>query len=395
MPFKESSPMEERIALFRDYETGVFTATELCTRYGISRETFYQWKRRRESGDKHWFDEKSHAPLSCPHRTSAEIEEAVIAMRKRYRYFGPKKIRSRLESDEPNMEWPAASTIGDILKRAGLVTSSKRQRRPLVKGEIIVPATLPNDEWAIDFKGWFGTADGTRCDPLTITDLLEVRIIEPTYAGVRRAMERVFDEMGLPAAIRSDDGSPFGSPGAGGLSALSVWWLKLGIEPCFIPPSSPQDNGRHERMHRTLKSETSKPPAPTAAAQQKRFDAFRRRYNEERPHEALDQVPPAERWHRSNRIMPARLKDAWYDAEHEVRRVRASGEIKWRGERVFIGEALAGELIGLAEHERGGTIVRFCHRELGVIDRDRRFLRFAPPRARLRVAQETVMTPEQ
>src|SRR5215813_9323153 len=199
MPFKETCPMEERIALFREYETGVFTVSELCGRHGISRETFYVWKRRRESGEARWFEELSHATSSCP-------------------------------------------------------------------------ATAPNEEWSIDFKGWFRTADGTRCDPLTLTDaasryLLDVRIVDPTWAGVRGAMERVFDEVGLPDAIRSDNGSPFGSTGAGGLSALSVWWLKLGIEPRYIPPSSPQDNGRHERMHRTLKAETSKPAAATPAEQ--------------------------------------------------------------------------------------------------------------------------------
>ena len=397
MPFKETCPMEERIALFRDYDSGAFAATELCTRYGISRQTFYEWKRRRESGDNHWFEERSHAPLSCPHRTPASIAEAVIAMRKRYPFFGPKKVRWQLEREHPGIEWPAESTIGDILKRAGLVTPSKRRRRAIAQSEIVVPATLPNDEWAIDFKGWFRTADGTRCDPLTITDtvsryLIELRIVKPTYVGVRRAMERIFDEIGLPVAIRSDSGSPFGSTGAGGLSMLSVWWLKHGIEPRYIPPSSPQDNGRHERMHRTLKDQTSKPPATTAAAQQKRFEAFRRHYNEERPHEALDQVPPAERWQSPTRILPARLEDPWYDADHEVRRVRKTGEIKWRGEDVFIGEALAGELIGLAPHESGGNIVRFCCRDLGMLSCDRRFLRFAPPRARLRVAQETAVT---
>jgi transposase InsO family protein len=394
--------MEERIALLRDYDTGVFTVTELCARYGISRETFYDWQRRRESGDERWFEDRSHATNSCPHRTPAEIVEAVIAMRKRRlrRPFGPKKIRAQLVRGQPEIEWPAISTIGDILKRENLVTPRERRRGPIPQGEIVVPALAPNDEWAIDFKGWFRTADGTRCDPLTITDgasryLIEVRIVEPTCAGVRRAMARVFDDIGLPAAIRSDNGSPFGSSGAGGLSTLSVWWLKLGIEPRYIPPSSPQDNGRHERMHRTLKHETSKPPAATARQQQKRFDVFRRHYNEERPHEAIDQVPPAERWEASNRPMPARLEDPWYDADHEVRRVRNTGEIKWYGERVFIGEALAGELVGLAEHESGGIIVRFCHRDLGVIDRDRRFLRFAPPRARLRVAQEPAVTREQ
>jgi putative transposase len=168
-----------------------------------------------------------------------------------------------------------------------------------------------------------------------------------------------------------------------------VWWLKLGIAPRYIPPSSPQDNGRHERMHRTLKEETARPPAATAREQQARFDTFRRHYNEERPHEALGQTPPAKHWRAPSRQLPRRLEEPWYDADHEVRRVRPPGTIKWRGEQVFIGEALAGELVGLAELEKGAHIVRFCGRDLGVVGRDLRFLRFAPPRARLRCAEET------
>ena len=202
-------------------------------------------------------------------------------------------------------------------------------------------------------------------------------------------MERIFDEVGLPSAMRSDNGSPFGSIGAGGLSSLSAWWLKLGIEPRYIPPSSPQDNGRHERMHRTLKAETSKPAATTAAEQQRRFDCFRQHYNEVRPHEALDQEPPAKLWQPPRKKMPERLDDPWYDAHHEVRRVKPSGVIKWCGELVFISEALVGELVGIAEHESGNHIVRFCRRDLGTINRAHRFLRFAPPRARLRVVQGT------
>jgi hypothetical protein len=253
--------------------------------------------------------------------------------------------------------------------------------------------TAPNEEWSIDFKGWFRTADGTRCDPLTLTDqasryLIETRIVEPTWAGVRGALERVFREIGLPQAIRSDNGAPFGSTGAGGLSTLSVWWLKLGIEPRYIAPSSPQDNGRHERMHKTLKAETSAPAAATPAEQQARFERFRRHYNEQRPHEALGQTPPATRWQPPTRALPPRLEDPWYDADHQVRRVRPTGQIKWRGEMVFIGEALSGELVGMAEHESGSHIVRFCRRDLGAIDRDGRFRRFAPPRARLRVTPQ-------
>lgn len=394
MPFRETNPMEERIALFREFETGIFGVAELCARYGISRPTFYDWKSRRDSGDPHWFLDRSHATEVCPHRTPERIAARVVALRKRYPHLGPKKILAVLAEKHPEVAWPAASTIGDILKRAGLVTASKRRRRPITQGEVSSPAVEPNEEWSIDFKGWFRTLDGERCDPLTISDaasryLIEVRIVDPTWAGVRRALERVFAETGLPDAMRSDNGAPFGSTGAGGLSSLSVWWLKLGIEPRYIPPSSPQDNGRHERMHRTLKAETSKPPAATPAAQQARFDQFRQMFNEERPHEALGQVPPARRWTPPRRTLPRQLESAWYDADHDVRSVRCDGTIKWQGDYVFIGEALAGEPVGLAEHETGGHIVRFMHRDLGIIDRDGRFLRFAPPRARLRSTPET------
>jgi transposase InsO family protein len=400
MPFRESSPVEERIGLFREYETGAFSVTELCARHGISRETFYVWKRRRASGEPHWFEERSHAVATCPHATAGRLADRIIATRRRFPHFGPKKIKAWLERERPEVDWPAASTIGDILNREGLVEVRRHRRRAIAQGEVVAPARAPNEEWAIDFKGWFRTRDGTRCDPLTITDtasrfLVEVRIVDPTGAGVRGALERVFQDIGLPDAIRSDNGAPFGSTGAGGLSALSVWWLKLGIEPRYIPPASPQDNGRHERMHRTLKAETSKPPAETAAEQQRRFDAFRRHFNEQRPHEALDQKPPVKRWQPPSRALPGRLDDPWYDADHEVRRVRPSGEIRWRGDYVFVGEALAGECVGLREHDTGGHIVRFCSRDLGMIDRERRFLRFAPPRARLRVAQETAQTTKQ
>lgn len=394
MPFREQGPVEERIAMLRDLDTGDFTVAELASRYGVSRETLYVWKRRRDSGEERWYADLSRAPDRCPHRTHGNLVTAIVALRRRFPHFGPKKIRAKLIAERPQIDWPAVSTIGDILKRKGLVEEKPRRRRPLPRSDIVAGADVPNGEWSIDFKGWFRTLDGTRCDPLTIEDtasryLLVTRIVDPTWAGVRCAMERLFEEHGLPQAIRSDNGSPFGSTGAGGLSSLSVWWLKLGIKPRYIPPSSPQDNGRHERMHRTLKAETTRPAARTAAEQQARFDAFRTHYNEERPHEALDQRVPASLWRASDRRLPERIADPWYDADHEVRRVRSGGEIKWRGETVFIGEALAGEVVGITVLENGTSIVRFCDHDLGLIDRALRFRRFAPPRARLRFAAET------
>lgn len=393
MAFRESSPVEERIALMRAYESGAFSVVELCARFGISRETFYVWKRRREAGGERWFEDLSRVPDHFPHAVPSETIAAVVAVRARYPRFGPKKIRARLALDHPGLLCPAASTIGDILKREGLIADPKRRRRPAGQGEIVAGAEVANGEWAMDFKGWFRTLDGTRCDPLTVSDtasryLIAARITPPTHRGVKTVLERVFEEVGLPEAIRSDNGVPFGSTGAGGLSRLSVWFLKLGIEPRFIPPASPQDNGRHERMHRTLKAETALPPADHPDQQQARFDVFRQAYNEERPHEALGQTPPACHWAPSRRVLPGTIDEPWYDPDHQVRRVRLDGTIKWRGDHVFIGEALAREPVGLAENERGGHLVRFASRELGLIDQAGRFHRFAPPRARLRYAME-------
>lgn len=381
--------MEERIAMFREYDTGAFAVSELAARYGISRETFYVWKHRRDGGEADWFRERSSSPGQCPHRTDAALAEAVVAMRRRFPRFGPKKLRVKLLEKDATVGWPAASTIGDILKRNGLVTGQPRRRRPLAQDGIVSMATRPNEEWSIDFKGWFRTRDGLRCDPLTVSDtasryLLAVRIVPPTYLGVRAELERLFGSVGLPEAIRSDNGSPFGAPGPGGLSRLSVWMLRLGIDVRFIPPGSPQDNGRHERMHRELKAETAVAPSADADEQQERFDEFRRHYNEERPHEALDQTPPARFWIRPARQLPETLALPWYDADHEVRRVRPDGAIKWRGGEIFIGEALAGEAVGLRVLETGGHLVRFCGRDLGVLDQAGRFVRFAPRRARVR-----------
>jgi len=399
MPFRELGRLEQRVAMLGDYDTGAFSVSDLCHAYEVSRETFYVWLRRRASGEADWFADRSHAPGRSPHRAADEIVLAVIAAKRRFPRFGPKKVKAWLERDRPGTEWPAASTIGGMLKREGLVEARPRRRRALELGGALTAAREPNAEWACDFKGWFRTRDGRRCDPLTITDtasryLIDVRIAEPAVEGVRPVFARAFEAHGLPAAIRCDNGSPFGSSGAGGLTRLSVWWLKLGIRPHFIRPASPQDNGRHERMHRTLKAETAKPASASLAEQQARFDAFRAHYNTERPHEALAQHPPVSRWSPSPRPMPGRIDEPWYDADHQVRRVRTAGEIQWRGQLVFIGGALRGESVGLAEREDGSHLVRFCDVDLGVLDRSGRFLRFAPLRHRLRYAQEDQPQPK-
>lgn len=391
MPFRERTAMEERIAMMREHVSGLFTVSELASRYGISRETFYFWKRRWESGASDWHAARSSAPLVRHRRVDAASEAAVLAMKRRFPRFGPKKVRAKLAETHPELVWPAASTIGEMLKRAGLVSPGPRRRSALGRGETVCVATRPNEEWSMDFKGWFRTLDGQRCDPLTVSDtasryLLRATIVPPTYDGVRGELERLFAEVGLPESMRSDNGPPFGSTGAGGLSRLAVWLLRLGVEPRFIPPSSPQDNGRHERMHRELRAETGLTPAGDAVSQQTRLDAFRLHYNEERPHEALGQTPPSRHWTTSPRPLPSVVPEPWYDAEHDVRTVGRRGELRWRGEWIFLSEALIGETVGLRELETGGHLVTFRHRELGVIDAQARFHKFAPPRARVRAS---------
>ena len=395
MPFHETCRMEERVRMLSEYDTGHWSVTDLCRRYGISRDTFYDWRERRASGAKDWFADRSHATHNCPHRTTAEIEAAVVAARRRFPYLGPRKLLVVLEREDKTTTWPAASTIGDILKRAGLVEKRRCRRRPLDPPRQYFAAKAANEEWAADYKGWFRTRDQQRIDPLTISDshtrfLIDTRITTETIEGAKSVFSRAFATYGLPLSIRCDNGSPFGSQGAGGLTRLSAWWIKLGVEPHFIRPASPQENGRHERMHRTLKAQTASPPAANAREQQARFDAFRRHYNEERPHEAIDQRTPAELYDPSPRTMPTKIEDPWYDADHQIRRVRNKGEIKWKGQTIFISEALEGELVGLAELENGDHVVRFCDLDVGILDRRRSaFLRFAPPRTGLRKPQET------
>lgn len=398
MPFRETSRMEERVQIFLEYESGNWRVSELCQRHGICRDTFYEWRKRKRSGDPEWFRDRSHAPLQCSQTTSETIAEKVVAARRQFPYLGPRKLLALLDRQAPEIDWPAASTIGTILKRAGLISPVKRRRRPLDQRRPHTPATAPNDEWSADFKGWFRTLDQCRIDPLTVADshsrfLIELKIVAPTTEGVRPCFERAFREHGLPLAIRCDNGSPFGSRGAGGLTKLSAWWLKLGIVPRFIRPASPQENGRHERMHRTLKAQTSSPPANNAGEQQARFDSFREHYNKERPHEALGQRPPAEAYAPSPRAMADREQDPWYNADHQTRRVRSNGEIKWEGEFIFISEALVDQLVGVAELDTGDHVVRFCNLDIGLIDRRGVFTRFAAPREGLRDPGEHTAQP--
>ena len=266
-------------------------------------------------------------------------------------------------------------------QREGLSQRRKRRRRATPTPGGVPPIVAPNDVWCVDFKGWFRTGDGAACYPLTVTDafsryLLCCRATAPDYAGCRREFERLFRECCLPQVLLSDNGPPFAALAAGGLSRLSVWWIKLGITPVRIMPGQPQQNGRHERMHKTLKAETAQPPAATLAAQQRRFDEFRAEFNHERPHEALGQAVPAAVYTPSARPYPVRLEDPLYANDFELRRVRSNGEIKWQGELIFIARPLVGEVIGLHEDADGNAAVYFGPVQLGTING--LTLKFAP-----------------
>jgi transposase InsO family protein len=387
--------MEEKLQFVAECLREEEPMTVLCARYGISRQTGYELRRRFLEEGADGLKERSRAPQHSPQATPDSTAELLIQFRKQHPRWGVKKLLPILRKHHPEIVFPARSTAGDILTRAGLIEGGRRRRRPIPVEKPFKAVERPNDTWCIDFKGWFRTRDGTRCDPLTVTDafsryLLSCKIMPERTEPVQAGVDVLFGEYGLPLAIRSDNGAPFGGTGPAGLSRLSVHWLKLGLRLERIVPGKPQQNGQHERMHKTLKADTTKPPAETPDAQQRRFDEFRKSYNEERPHEALDQTMPAEHYRPSPRTMPSRVPEPWYDADHEVRRVRSNGEIKWRGDFFFISEALIGEPIGIAETESGNFITRFAGVDIGVIDlRSKNFRRFAPPRPGRKKVEDT------
>ena len=398
MPWTVTSAMDEKLKFVTDYLRAVAPMTVLCERYGISRETGYVWKRRYESEGIAGLAERSRAPRRHGRATAADLVVRIIELRKRKPFWGPKKLLAILAGETAAAAWPSASTVAEILRREGLSEPRRRRRRALTVDRPFAGVAAANDAWCIDFKGWFRTGDGKRCDPLTVSDafsryLLGLQVVAPVTEAVELVLDGLFREHGLPRAIRSDNGPPFASTGAGGLSRLSVRWAKMGIGLERIYPGQPQQNGRHERMHGTLKVQTCDPPAPSLAEQQARFDAFRVEFNDDRPHEALGQRQPKQLYTASPRSYPDRIDDPSYDADEEVRRVRSSGEIKWRGSMRFISEALVGEAVGIREREDGHWLVRFADVPLVVIDRSSgkvaRFGPGRPPRSKTTIENPT------
>lgn len=353
MPWSETSPMEQRLLFVKDHARGLYPMSDLCDRYGISRKTGYKWLARYEAAGPTGLLDRSRRPHHCAHASPPEIVRALVHARRRYPYWGAGKLLEILARRHPSWPWPHRSTACEILERHGLVRRRRRRRKHPRTSRPHAAMTAPNVVWTADFKGEFKTRDGRYCYPLTVVDgcsryLLGCRaLLHPTSAATKAAFVRLFRMYGLPQCIRTDNGEPFASVTLGRLSRLAVWWLQLGILPERIALGHPEQNGRHERLHRTLKEEATRPPAPSCAQQQRHFNRFRRRYNHLRPHESLGQRPPASVYYPSARPLPPRVPLFTYPAHFEVRRVGHGGGIRWRGQYVFVSKALAHEPIGL------------------------------------------------
>jgi transposase InsO family protein len=347
--------MEERARFATEYESGEWTMAELCRRYGIARKTGYKILARWEQNGVDGLKNLSRRPHHHSNQTSAEIEAQILEARRTHMRWGPRKLHAWLESRHPQVNWPVPSTIGELLRRAGLSSPPRVRRRTPPYTQPFASATAANEVWCMDFKGWFRTRDGARIDPFTMTDahsrfLLRCQIVDKTdTASVQAICEAAFREFGLPRAIRSDNGAPFASAAVGGLSRLALYWMKLGILHERIKPGHPEQNGRHERMHRTLKQETANPPEANPRRQQQAFQHFLEQYNQQRPHEALDMKTPAAVYTTSPRPHPDRIPEPEYDSNVLVRGVYSSGEFFWKQKCIFISKVLAGERIGLEQ----------------------------------------------
>jgi transposase InsO family protein len=345
--------VEKRKDFLADFVSGDWTMSELCRIHGISRPTGYAVLRRYADSGAEGLAERSHAPQRHPNQTPGEIEQLVLELRRAHPLWGPRPLKKILEDRNPQLAIPAASTIGAIVEREGLTRHRRKRRRVEPYHQPFAAVESPNDEWACDFKGWMRTGDGERIDPLTISDslsryLLRCQAVDKTdTARVQAVFEAAFREYGMPWAVRSDNGPPFASCAVAGLSRLSVWWIKLGIVPQRIEAGHPEQNGRHERMHRTLKEAAASPPKANRRMQQRALDQFRLEYNEVRPHQALAMETPDSVYRSSPRLFPGRVPEPEYDTTMKVRHVFKHGQFLFNRHDMFLSKVLSGERIGL------------------------------------------------
>lgn len=374
MAIWREATVELREAMVLTWLSGHYTAAEVGARYDVSRPTVYAWTRRYQEQGRAGLIDRPPMARSCPHRTPPRVEQAIIAARQRWGW-GPQKLLARLRKHDRHTVWPAASTIGDILERHGLV--QKRPRRPVTAAPFRRKYTpeAAGELLTLDFKGQFKTRDGCYCYPLTVMDwtsryLLACHGLTSTALGpVWAVVERIFRTYGLPRAVLSDNGTPFASATSlAKLSGLTVQFMRLGIQPVLIDPGHPEQNGVHERMHRTLAEATTRPAAANRRAQQRAFDRFRHIYNVERPHESLGQTPPADHFRGLARPYPRRIAPIEYPAHYEVRTVSGRGRVKFRGRQWFLSTVLMRERVGFAPVDDGVWSLQFGTFELGRLD---------------------------
>jgi transposase InsO family protein len=368
--------MEQKQRFISLAQSGHFTVSELCGEFGITRKTGHKWLVRYAAGGMKALEERSRAPRSVTSRTSVEVERLIVSEKRLHLTWGPKKIHRVLMVKHGLERPPVVSTVGEVLKRHGMVEARKRRGAvfKVDRGALTAPERN-NHVFAVDFKGWFLTADGERCDPLTVSDLHSRYLLraeglpQATTRWTQRASRCLFRQHGLPEIIRVDNGAPFASMGPGGLSKLSVWWIGLGIEVQFSRPACPQDNGCHERMHRTMKAECCQPPSANPWAQQQRLDRWRKEFNEERPHEALGMRVPADVYQASARRLDERIKPRLYDPGTRTLPVSAAGFVALNGGSCYVGESFAGVDVALERDEESGLLlVRYANVKLGSLD---------------------------
>lgn len=377
MPWSQTDSMSERLRFVTALRKHKSTFTSLCAAFGVAPKTGYKWLHQFEAAGPDGLRDRSRRPKGNSRSIAAPVSERLVQLRLEHRTWGPRKLVAWLEANEPGWELPAPSTVGELLRRNGLVGPRKRNRRARPGTHPLLHADRPNAVWAMDFKGWFRLGDGSRCDPLTVTDAFSRYLLccragtavgNTVSSGVWADLVRAFREYGMPTAMRFDNGQPWAAPkGELGITKLSVKILKVGIAIERIDPGKPYQNGRHERFHLTLKEETTRPPHQDMRAQQRRFDAFRREYNNERPHEALGQRPPGAVYVASRRRFPERIPEPEYPRWYEVLEPRRGGRLVFRGANYFISGALEHERVGFVEVEEGCFEVYFCQQLLGRI----------------------------
>jgi putative transposase len=374
MPWKATEPMTEKEQFITLAQTGRYSISELCKDYGISRKTGHKYLKRYEEQGLSGLKDRSRRPAGSPWATTGRVEKLILLERKNHAMWGPKKIRDRLLKVHGVEQPPNQSTIGSILNRHGL--TQKRKRRAGVYRVHPKHLTVPqraNHVWTFDYKGWFNLQDGQRCDPLTVCDRFSHYIIgcqgreNQQFKGTLMTCKKLMRYHGLPEIIRVDNGTPFASMALGGLSQLSVWWIEQGIQVEFTRPGCPQDNGSHERMHRDLKAEATKPASKNIAAQKKRFERWRHEYNYERPHEALDMLRPAEIYRPSVRRLGEKDKMRYPDG-YQTKRVSGSGHISHEGSNFYMSEIYAGCRVGLFANESGVTELHYSNLHLGNLE---------------------------